>query len=128
MCFAAKISSKCVSEHEKYGAYQAQTGEKKVQSQLFLHVKNGEKGENDHRDDFLHDFELTDGVEFVAHAVCRNLNAVFKKRYSPTHQDYQKNRLVLDLQMPVPRKTHENIGRCKKEDRVNSFHFSPQRN
>ena len=123
-----KILLKGMPEHEKNGAYQAQTGKKKIQSQLFLHVKNGEKGKNDHSDDFLHNFELSDGVEFVAHPVCRHLYAVFKKRYSPTHKNYQKNRFVLDLQMPVPRKTHENVRSCKKENGINSFHFSPQRN
>jgi len=116
-----------VTEHEKNGSDEADSGKKKVQSQLFFHVKNGEKRKNDHRDDFLHHFELSDGVISVADAVCRDLDAVFDECDSPAYQDYYENRLVVDFQVPVPCQAQKNIRCREQEDRIKFFHFLPQK-
>lgn len=96
--------------------------------------QEGKDGEDGQRDDFLNDFKLHQGkrpaVQFIADAVGRHHQAVFKESNSPTDEDDGKQPQVLrelhflELQVAVPSKSHEGIGQDEQQNRLESFHWN----
>ena len=81
-----------VHEDEVDGDDQQAEGKEMVPVQGFAFEKQyGEDGENQQRDDFLHDFQLQQrelaAVADESVAVCGHHEQVFKQCYSPRKQD-----------------------------------------
>ena len=81
--------------------------------------KRSEHSEYYQSDYFLQDLELNQGkrpaVALESNPVGWDLESIFKQGDSPRKQNYREQRPVgtdfhfLQLQMPVPRKSHENV-------------------
>jgi hypothetical protein len=78
--------------------------------QRLLHIKVHKTREDDHRDHFLHDLELSQIEVARADAIGGDLKAILEKRNAPADDYDQPERAVLHrLQMPVPCKRHEDV-------------------
>ena len=81
---------------------------------------HSEQGEDHQGDYLLENFELHEGerasVAHEAHSVGRHLEGVFGEGNSPREDDYEPQGLVgadarsLELEVPIPGESHENIG------------------
>ena len=121
-------------EDEVHGQDEADERRQMVPVQrLALEEQSGEDGEDDERDDFLDDFELHQregaSVAGKADAVGRNLAGILKESDAPREKDDGKqgpmggNLHLLQLQVPVPGKSHEDVGDDEQENGVESFHI-----
>lgn len=104
--------------------------------------ERSEHGEDYQSNYFLQDFELNQGerpaVALESNPVGRDLESIFKQGDSPRKQDNREQRPVgtdfhfLQLQMPVPRKSHENVRDNQHPDcrqnfrihRINAFYIT----
>jgi hypothetical protein len=67
---------------------------------VFTEIPPGEYDEDAERDHFLDDFQLKCREFAVADAVCRDLEAVFRERDQPTHDDCGKERSLAVFEGP----------------------------
>lgn len=92
-----------------------------VESQCFtFENEDGNQSEDRKRDELLDDFELPQikrtAIVYVTDSVCRNHKAIFKQGNTPAKQnnhgkgELAKPSRVLQSQMAIPCKCHENIG------------------
>lgn len=87
---------------------------------LLEHDKR-EHGKSDKSYDLLDNLKLGQAQHRAANAVRRDLKAVLEKRDAPTGDDDHKQRLVLELEVPVPGGIHKSIGAYEKENGGNDF-------
>ena len=59
---------------------------------FFTEANHGKHAKHRQRDDFLHDFELRDGINRVAPAVSRDHEEIFKESDAPANEDDQPER------------------------------------
>lgn len=95
---------------------------------LVLEHQVGDDGEDRQRDTFLNNFQLNQiersAVTGKADAVGRNLTAVFEESDAPRESDNTNQGPVagraslLQFQMPIPGKCHEDIAQDEEQDRV----------
>lgn len=80
-------------------------------------IEHRKNSEDDERHHFLDGFELCRRIDAVTPAISRNREAILDEGDTPTYQDHDPQRLVLELQMPVPGKGHEHVGYGKQDNR-----------
>lgn len=90
-----------------------------------LKEKGGEKSKDNKGNNLLNDFELKKGegtaVRLKTDAVGRHLKGIFKKRHAPRKEDDGNKRPIisnfhlLQLEMPIPSKSHEDIRENKEK-------------
>jgi len=99
----------------------------------FVFEKNERKQREHHEcDDLLDDLELDERERAAVFAksdpVGRNHEAIFQESDQPTHQyearkaGFLKKFQVLEFQVPVPGKRHEDIGKQQQQNGINPFH------
>ena len=103
-------------ESKSHRANQAYKRRAVVPSDLLAKVEPRKNGKNRQRNHFLDNLELKGGKFPIPKPVGRNLKAIFKKSNESTDDNDQKERLVLELQMPVPRNGHKNVGADEEQD------------
>jgi len=72
-----------VSKDKECGHNQANASIKEILSQWHLHIKHSKGPKHGHSDHFLHDLKLSKAQVVYPYSIGRNLEAVFKKGYSP---------------------------------------------
>ena len=87
-----------------------------IPTNFLVKIEKREHAKNRERDDFLDDLKLQRRIDRTAPAVGRHLEAVFKQRDAPAHEDDDEQRLVLELQMAIPRERHENVRASQQHD------------
>jgi hypothetical protein len=104
---------------DKEGA-QGDTGETDaiIPFERIAKIGDGEDGENRQGDDLLNRFQLG-AREFVGtKTIGRYLEAIFEESDAPTRNYHLPQRRVPVFQVAVPRKSHEDIRNCQKDDRA----------
>src|ERR1700735_2070328 len=96
-------------ERERYCAEDAYERSHVVPARYFAQIKEGEDHEDYQRYDFLNDLELVGGEFSVADSICWNLEAIFRKRDQPAHDNHQYQRPVSEPQVTVPGNRHEGV-------------------
>src|SRR3954466_8625828 len=89
-------------EHEKGPERDEAEPDGVVPGQRLLEVGRREHREDQEGDDLLHGLELRRVIDRMAHAVCRDREAILDERDSPAHEDDEPERPVCELQMPIP--------------------------
>ncbi len=96
-----------------------------------MHVEDCKRHKNRQCDNFLHDLELRQRKLRVADPVGWNLKQIFEQRDAPADQCGDKPFPPRHVaQVGIPRKGHEDVGKCQQERRLkrggneNQFHKS----
>src|ERR1017187_6755515 len=100
--------------HRRQDAYERRDV---IPPHFFVQINHGENHENRQGDDLLDDFELRGGIDRIAPPISRHWKAIFEERDAPAHEDDEQQRLVLELQMAIPRERHENVRAGQQHDR-----------
>lgn len=123
-----------LQEHKEHRQDKAHEGGDVVPVEGFsLEHEHYYDGEDREGDNFLNDFELEEveraAVGLEADAVCRDGEAVLKEGYSPGEQDDQNewpaggDFHLTELEMAVPGKSHENVGKYQHQDCPKTLHL-----
>jgi len=88
-----------------------------IPCESFFEVEYREQAENHQCDDFLHRLELRCRIDLVSDTIGRHGQKIFEQRNTPTDEDDRHQWRAGEFQMPVPGKSHENIGADQKQDR-----------
>ncbi len=99
---------------------------------FILKKENRKDHEDEKRNGFLDNLELNEGERstmfFVPNSIGRDLQDVLEQGNPPTNEDdaHEPQVLtpfhILELEVAVPRKSHEGIGQKKEYDGLNCFH------
>ena len=81
-----------------------------IYGQSLPQVQDGESGKHGEGNNLLHRFKLCGRIGSMADSVRRNCKAIFHKCNKPANGNGNPQSSVCKFQMPVPRKSHENIG------------------
>jgi DME family drug/metabolite transporter len=114
-CCPASASAPLVEDEERPGGDEAKS-DKVVPGQWFLQVENREDGEDRKRDDLLDGLQFRRREVAMADPVRGHHQAVFEERDPPADKDYSHQRGLLELQVPVPGKGHEDVGGQEEAD------------
>ena len=127
------ISEGSRRKHEIHRHHQADAGGEVVPVKCLSFEDQGRKKNKYHEgDDLLDDFQLHEGersaVLLEADAVGGHLGAIFKKSDAPREKDDADERPVgghlhfLELEVAVPGKSHEYIGKQQQRKGLEYFH------
>ena len=78
--------------------------------QRFAQIPDGKHRKNGEGDDFLHGLELCGREMTMAEAIGGHLTAILEQGDAPADEDDGPQRCILELQMPIPRERHKDIG------------------
>src|SRR5712691_649027 len=105
-----------VFEREEDRRQQAGEGGQVVPAERFLQVEQGENREHAQRDDFLDDLQLRSRELPIAQPVGWHLKAILEEGDEPADQHDGIDRRGAELEVAVPRESHEDIGHDEQSD------------
>lgn len=97
-------------KYEEYRKNNERKANQIVPAKLFFQIENRESAEDNQGDYFLDGFKLIGIEDAMADAVGGNLETILEKGNAPTYHNYHKQRSILVFQMPIPGKSHKDIG------------------
>ncbi len=87
-----------------------------VPTNSLAQVGEREDRENRERDDFLDDLQLGGGEVGVALAIGGNHQAILEEGDAPARQRDESQQCALELQMPIPNESHEDVRADEQQD------------